>query len=238
MHTISLEIRTEILCGRVEEAIALLDKHFPTVLAEKHPTKATSVEDHASKSDSEHHPVISNLEYVSSTSTEPAHLLLNLRILAFCEACRTVPLNHPSEPEPKVDSLGDTKAKSETSEGMSTAQERQMELLLLKAQKLYALMNMLPNGADRATYLKELKNVSGLLAYPVPENSSIANYLTMERREAVADQINRAILGEPRVNLEPLAYIDIYIDRTNWTASNIILGIDNTIYDSFMVIRP
>lgn len=193
MHATSLEIRTEILCGRVEEAIALLDKHFPSVLAEKHPTKATPVEDDASKSD----PVISNLEYVSSTSTEPAHLLLNLRILAFCEACRTVPLNNPSEPEPKVDSPGDTKVKGEISEGVSTAQERQMELLLLKAQKLYALMNMLPNGADRTTYLKELKNVSGLLAYPVPENSSIANYLTMERREAVADQINRAILGEP-----------------------------------------
>ncbi len=159
------------------------------------------MDDGASKSDSEHHPVISNLEYVSSTSTEPAHLLLNLRILAFCEACRTVPLNHPPGPEPKVDpglvnSLGG-KVESKTSGGMSNAQEKQMELLLLKAQKLYALTNMLPNSADQATYSKELKNVSGLLAYPVPENSSIANYLTMERREAVADQINRAILGKP-----------------------------------------
>jgi len=102
-----------------------------------------------------------------------------------------------------VNSLGGATVGGETSEGMSTAQERQMELLLLKAQKLYALTNMLPNRADQTTYSKELKNVSGLLAYPVPENSSIANYLTMERREAVADQINRAILertGRPLIS--------------------------------------
>jgi len=74
---------------------------------------------------------------------------------------------------------------------------------VMKAQKLYALMNMLPDPADRITYSKELKNVSGLLAYPVPEESSISKYLTMERREAVADQINRAILkrtGKPTIS--------------------------------------
>jgi solute carrier family 66 (lysosomal lysine-arginine transporter), member 1 len=68
--------------------------------------------------------------------------------------------------------------------------------LLTRAQKLYALSNTLQNPLDRATYLKELENVGGLLAYKVPEKSSMAKYLTLERREAVADQINRAILSK------------------------------------------
>ena len=74
--------------------------------------------------------------------------------------------------------------------------EGQQMALLRKAQKLYALTNMLPDPADRKTYLKELENVSALLVYPVPEESPMAKYLTMERREAVADQIDRAILSE------------------------------------------
>ena len=74
--------------------------------------------------------------------------------------------------------------------------DSQQMALLTTAQKLYALSNTLPNPVDRATYLKELENVGGLLAYKVPEKSSMAKYLTLERREAVADQINRAILSK------------------------------------------
>jgi hypothetical protein len=80
---------------------------------------------------------------------------------------------------------------------------QQQMALLTTAQKLSALSNTLPNPVDRATYLKELENVGGLLAYKVPEKSSMAKYLTLERREAVADQINRAILnttGRPLVS--------------------------------------
>ncbi|KAF8163384.1 hypothetical protein B0H34DRAFT_321532 [Crassisporium funariophilum] len=71
---------------------------------------------------------------------------------------------------------------------------KQQMALLTRAQKLYAFSNTLQNPVDRVTYLKELENVGGLLAYKVPENSSMAKYLALERREAVADQINRAIL--------------------------------------------
>jgi len=77
------------------------------------------------------------------------------------------------------------------------SEQQMLLIILMKAQKLHALTNMLPDPSDRATYLKELNNVGGLLAYQVPEKSSISKYLTMERREAVADQINRAILSEP-----------------------------------------
>ena len=79
---------------------------------------------------------------------------------------------------------------------MEDSPDSQQMALLTTAQKLYALLNTLPNPDDRATYLKELENVGGLLAYKVPEESSMAKYLTLERREAVADQINRAILSK------------------------------------------
>lgn len=196
------EIRTIILSGRAEDAIALLNQNFPSVLADKDPTTTKPAHSETSgtpKPDSDDHTVMNNLEYISSTSTEPAHLLLNLRILAFSEACRTVPLVYSSETglsqretnpmEESMNTDAQIEVDARTSEGQKMA-------LLRKAQKLYALTNMLPDPADRKTYLKELENVSALLVYPVPEESPMAKYLTMERREAVADQINRAILSE------------------------------------------
>jgi len=188
------EIRSQILSGRVDDAIVLLRKHFPSVLRENESGNASTsgiVEPRPSSSN--------NIEYVSSTSTEPAHLILNLRILAFSEACRTVPLEYPPS---KHSALTTTPAQSPAAEMEDNPDSQQMALLTT-AQKLYALTNTLPNPVDRATYLKELENVGGLLAYKVPEKSSMAKYLTLERREAVADQINRAILnttGRPLVS--------------------------------------
>jgi hypothetical protein len=178
----SLEIRSRILSGRVDDAIVLLRTHFPSVLRENGPD--TSADPRPSSSN--------NIEYVSSTSTEPAHLILNLRILAFSEACRTVPLENP--PSTLTSSISTTPAQSPAD--MEDSPDSQQMALLTTAQKLYALSNTLPNPVDRATYLKELENVGGLLAYKVPEKSSMAKYLTLERREAVADQINRAILSK------------------------------------------
>jgi hypothetical protein len=42
-----------------------------------------------------------------------------------------------------------------------------------------------------------LDQVGGLLAYKVPEKSPMARYLSQGRREAVADQINAAVLCKP-----------------------------------------
>jgi hypothetical protein len=198
------------LSGRVEEAISLLNRHFPSVLAEDPSMTTPKHEDAYLKVNPDTRPVMNNLEYVSSTSTEPPHLILNLRILAFSEACRTAPLNYPPNPDSKnrdsMESPMDTESEFEMKDDSPSGQEEQMLLLLMKAQKLYALSNMLPDPADRATYLKELQNVGGLLAYQVPEKSSISKYLTMERREAVADQINRAILSEPAIVVVPLRF--------------------------------
>ncbi|PPQ76214.1 hypothetical protein CVT24_008946 [Panaeolus cyanescens] len=180
------QIRTEIMCGRVDSAISLLNQHFPFVLS---PTAEPVVRPSTPTS---------NFEYVSSTSTEPEHLLLNMRILAFSEACRTTPLKYPPEEHDAMDE-DDPMLPEEDEAGRA---EQQLNLLT-RAQKLYAFTNTLSDPQDRATYLKELENVAGLLAYNVPEESPMARYLTLERREAVADQINRAILkrtGQPLIS--------------------------------------
>jgi len=211
------EIRTEIMSGHVEEAISLLNRDFPSVLADNLVTTTPKHEN--ASSDSDTRPVMTNLEYVSSTSTEPAHLILNLRILAFSEACRTVPLKYSHKNRDTMEAPMDSESKIEMKDVSPNAQEQQM-LLLMKAQKLYALTNMLPEPADRATYSKELNNVGGLLAYQVPEKSSISKYLTMERREAVADQINRAILKRTgRPSISALELITRYTSVL-WSAAN------------------
>jgi len=180
------EIRHKILSGEIDEAIKLLNAYFPAVLREgpAPPTTESAPKD---------------LRYLSSTSTDPAHLLLNLRILAFCEACRTVPLVYPpptSGDEPERPTT--LTRQKEDDGGDDEATNRQQMDLLTRARKLWAFAQTLPNQQDRATYDKELKNVAGLLAYENPEESPMSKYLAMERREAVADQINRAILSAYR----------------------------------------
>lgn len=188
------QIRVYILSGRVDDATRILNEHFPSVLSG--PTLAPP-----SRSLDSPSLTLRSMDYIPSISIDPAHLTLNLRILSFIEACRTIPLLHP---------LPANEAASSTIPTTSTdlSPDRQLTLLS-KAQKLHALINALPNQNDRAVYLKELNNVGGLLAYKVPETSSISKYLSQERREAVADQINSAILNrstQPAVSsLELLA---------------------------------
>lgn len=66
--------------------------------------------------------------------------------------------------------------------------------LLHTAQRLYSTVESLQDTSDRDVYRQELSQVGGLLAYRVPEDSPMSFYLTQERREAVADQVNSAIL--------------------------------------------
>ncbi|PSR77554.1 hypothetical protein PHLCEN_2v7744 [Hermanssonia centrifuga] len=200
------QIRIHILSGRVDEAIELLHIHFPTVLPQdsnphQHETEIPLPSDPPSSSES--------FTFTSSTSVDPTHLLLNLRILGFSEAARTVPLSYhpPGEPLPASPA---SPAISETKKDTGDPELSEQQLILLhKAQKLYSEANCLPKPADRATYLKELAQVSALLAYPNPENSIMAPFLAQDRREAVADQVERAILhcrGESLVShLEILA---------------------------------
>jgi hypothetical protein len=181
------EIRIHILSGRVDEATALLNEHFPLVLseAELDTSLPTALRKLAPR--------------LVSTSLCPTNLSLNLRILAFTEASRTVPLEY----NPHLDRAEESSsyALPATSEPLPKSPiyeqddpvAKQTELLYL-AQKLYSSASQLQNANDRAAYLKELGNVGALLAYKHPENSPMAKYLSQARREAVADQINTAIL--------------------------------------------
>jgi hypothetical protein len=153
-------------------------------------------------------PVIFSLQLISQLTqcvVEPEHLLLNLRILAFTELCRTIPFAQPPLPLSKKRSSTclDKDRNSEILEHQTA--------LLKGARKLYALVSMIENPKDKATYLKEIGNVVGLLAYKVPEESTVAKYLSLERREAVADQINAAIMcnGASSCDLQVLKTLQI-----------------------------
>lgn len=141
------------------------------------------------------------LDYTPATSIDPTHLQLNLRILAFIEACRTIPLEYPPVTDSALPSSpsGSGSSSTETQQLHNPDDKDAQMALLLKAQKLYSVASALPKFSDRAIYIKELENVGGLLAYKVPEQSAMARYLSQDRREAVADQINRAILSEDSV---------------------------------------
>ena len=180
-----LGIHANIVAGRVDDATDLLNEHFPSVLSGTSSQRENPTPNHEWE--------LNKTEYTSPTSTDPAHLSLNLRILSFIEACRTIPLEYPEQTSvPPICEPGSPFV-DDVQEDPSFL-DRKLTLLS-KAQKLFGLANMLDRSSDRDVYLKELNNVSGLLAYKVPERSSVAKYLSQERREAVADQVNRAILG-------------------------------------------
>lgn len=195
------EVRTEILSGRIDEATALLNEHFPSVLA----SPSVSSSETSTYVDSSPDRV----EHTPRTVLDPTLLSLNLRIHAFIEACRTIPLPYApfhrttpitATPEPATNPSRDPDL---------MADERYQTGLILRAQKLYALVELLRRPEDRATYLKELENVGGLLAYKVPEMSPMSKYLDQARRERVADQINRAILYHS--NLLSVSHLEVAV---------------------------
>ncbi|KDQ60971.1 hypothetical protein JAAARDRAFT_55699 [Jaapia argillacea MUCL 33604] len=168
------DVRTHILSGRIDEAITLLNDHFPAVLCQDGETLSQ---------DRTPSPASGSFLYVRSL--QPIHLFLNLRVQAFIEAIRTVPLPYPHPC---------TTTSSESSPPPNRDPEEHKFHLIQLARKLVALAKSLPNPVDRQSYDEELNCVIGLLGYPIPEESSVANYLSQKRREAVADQINSAIL--------------------------------------------
>ena len=65
---------------------------------------------------------------------------------------------------------------------------------LTAAQGLHAEAKKLPPEV-RAVYLQEIKDVGALFAYTEPEKSILKGFLDQERRIALAEQVNAAILG-------------------------------------------
>ena len=119
----------------------------------------------------------------SSISLEAHHIDMNLHIQEFIESLRTKPLLRSPRPstDAPVPSLRDLPAPDHIKQ-------------LKRAHQLTVMVNALPSTSDRAIYRKELESVCALLAYLIPETSLVSRYLSMERREAVAEQVNRAIL--------------------------------------------
>jgi len=197
------KIQDFILSGKLDEAIEHLNKYFPQVLSFKSVDSATTSS-------------CSGLEYVTSKSVDPEHILLNLRILAFIEACRTVPLPYPPSQSPVLPSPTSVSTSKKRSSGCLDEEDpecqEQQTALLKSAQKLYALANVITDATHKSTYLKELANVGGLLAYKVPEESPVSKYLSQERREAVAEQVNSAILHS--LGLPTMSYVEFYTRYT------------------------
>ena len=188
-HILSQGIQFEILSGNVEKATVLLNRHFPKVLTEDDGDNEMEV------TDENVNPL--RLEYIAET-VNPIHLSFNLRILAFIEACRAVPLVYtpPSRDTENPSSMDTDVAKVEVSPIKRDPKDEEIHQkeLLTCGKKLYATAGALRKPDERAIYLQELLNVGGLLAYAVPEKSPMAKYLHQERRDRVAEQINSAIL--------------------------------------------
>lgn len=189
------------MSGRIDDAIELLNEHFPAALsstkAQRGEDRRQGLESCAGQNAKQDVFCTTRKDYVPPHSVDPAHLSLNLRIQAFIETCRTVPL--PYKPPHKryenlsTGALDTLQQKDVRASGKAVRDDM---VLLSKAQKLYALVNMLPNASDHQRYHQELKDVAGLLAYKVPETSSSSKYMSQQRREAVAEQIDSAILSK------------------------------------------
>lgn len=205
----------------MDEAVDLLHTHFPTVLTrssldtdmDDDPPFLPNQKRRKVESQTSPGPTPAIIQFLTSTTVDPLHLSLNLRILAFTEACRTIPLPYP--PPSAISSLcgspslsdvdtdiedGDEPAPTPSlvpdQETDPIAYQQHLSNLIARMQKLYVLVNALSKESDRKTYGEELDQVGGLLIYKVPEESPMARYLSQERREAVADQINAAVLCE------------------------------------------
>lgn len=187
----------------MDEATELLNKHFPTVLNADDDTPRTGPP--------------SGTVYVAPTSVEPSHLNLNLRIQSFLESSRTVPLPYPPSTTGTDTPRSQKRSSQALEDGDSDALDQQTALLK-SAQKLYALASML-FSPDRERYITELSNVLGILAYKVPEESTVSKYLSQERRAAVAEQINSAILCECTRSRQDISlYLTSFMLRQMWIA--------------------
>lgn len=160
-----------------------------------------------------HRTPSNEVQFLATTSVDPAHLSLNLRILAFIEACRTIPLQYTS-PGTTADLSPDKELKAQIYDfDDPVAYDRHLEDLLTRVRKLYTSASALRKPTDRGTYLEELGQVGGLLAYKTPEKSPMAKYLSLARREAVADQINSAVL----CRLFKVVFLPLFIGCTDRT---------------------
>lgn len=205
--TTHLDVQVSILSGRIDDAIDCLNVNFPSTL----PSSISTREDAGPSTPTGETSQSKVVKTVLPFTVEPAHLYLDLRILAFIEASRTKPLPYPltesiaSDPvlTPRISPPNNLRDPSGEMDG-----DAHLARLLKHVHELYECAQALQDPHRRAETQHELSAVSSLLAYKVPEQSPMAKYLTQERREVVANEINSAILrvspSPPVTIVEPL----------------------------------
>ncbi|KAI0302135.1 CTLH/CRA C-terminal to lish motif domain-containing protein [Russula brevipes] len=190
------DVQTNILSGRIDDAIDCLNDNFPSTL----PSSVSTFVDTGPSTPKAERSQSRFIKTVLPSTVEPAHLHLDLRILAFIEASRTKPLLYShtrpaiADPEPSLRISLPNNFRDPSGEHV---------------HELYDCAQALQDPQERAEYLHELSTVSSLLAYKVPEQSPMAKFLTQDRREGVADEINSAILH--RAGYPPISYLELYV---------------------------
>ena len=179
-----LGIRKSILSGRVNDAITMLEEHFPSVLH-------VNIEE-VNQSQTEHFSATTHSN-VTQTSTEPAHVLLNLHIQDFIESARTNPLPYyctdcdcyPSRSQSASYVVRDGRGV------YGSMRSKGRPALLSKARGLFMEARRILKPADRMVYLGELARTTAIISYAHPEETDLAPYFAQHRREVVADQVER-----------------------------------------------
>lgn len=173
------------------------------------------------------------------TSMDPDHLLLNLQIQVFIEAIRsasssqlastssstaqlgvsgglpslasTTPgiaaaaISRAASPAPSTSS---SNGSATSATGTNAALNPALHSALAYAQGLYASAQKLPSFW-RAMYLKELEQVTALLAYTDVEHSPVRRFLHRSRKVALAEQVNSAILFRSGKPSQPLVEVAV-----------------------------
>lgn len=181
------EVRARILSGCLDNAILLLEEQFPSILRVDFEEVDQSQRELLSPT---------TRSTVTPHTVEPAHLLLNLHILSFIEAARTMSLpQRCTDPTCCRRLSAPPSPTSPHWRGTYGGQAcKAQPALLKKLALLFSEAKQWLRPADRIAYLGELARVSAIICYSYPEETELAPYFSQARREAVADQIGRAIL--------------------------------------------
>jgi hypothetical protein len=119
-------------------------------------------------------------------STSPSQIILNLHIQQFIESFRSLP--QPVSPSSSIStSMSMSMSMSQSTGGLQHA--------LTAASGLHAEAALL-EPSIRAVYVREITEAGALFAYTDPDNSPVGGFLQQERRIALAEQVNRAILSK------------------------------------------
>jgi hypothetical protein len=214
----TLAILDHILSGAILRAMEDLDTHFPQVL-DGHSSSSTTTTSSQTRAPSRASAHMSTLPPIGKsaaktsdhhstpvfvTSTAPEHIHLNLQIQSFIESFRQLAPSPSSSTSSSISSLSSqtttgtdirpTNDADMTASGSSGAASGLLDALAA-AQGLHTGAKKL-KPEERAVYLQEIKDVGALFAYSEPETSILKDYLKQDRRVALAEQVNRAIIRE------------------------------------------